>query len=402
MKICLINNLFQLYEGHQRLYVDMIAEELAKEHKVIVITTSSFSGLKSLKPRIEKRNGIKIYRFFPLILYNHYPYKQRPLPVRIMWHLIDIWNLHPYLIIRNILERERPDIVHSMNLIGMSTSVFSAVRASGCCHVHTTTDGAILSPWANLLRNGKKISFNWLDRLYIKIKKSIVKSPNAVAALSNFMLNTHLKHGYFKNSKKYVIDYPSRFHQQSGKAKSYSPFNILFVGNIISDKGVYVLLEAFEQMGRNNCHLHFVGNGPDLVNLKLKAGSNPSIHIYGNVSDDELIELYSQANVTVVPSLCYEAGKAAAFLESIPFGTPVIISTAGGGHEGVIDGVNGRLFEPNDSLTLKNILLDLIDNREKLRNIEEGAFKSADDYRLDKCIRSFIEIYNEVRYGSPN
>ncbi len=403
MKICIINNLFKLYVGKQMLYADMIAGELAREHEVVVITAGSFSGAGLLKPSVEDSDGIRVYRYYPLNLYNHYPYKYRPVLIRMMWHLIEIWNPHSYFVVRNILKKEKPDIVHTMNLLGMSPpAVFAAIKAAGCRHVHTTTDGALISPWANLLRNGEMISFNWLDRLYLMIKRGLTPSPDKVASLSRFMLETHRRHGYFNDCPACVIEYPYRLSPKSSRPKTYSPFHILFVGNIVGDKGIYTILDAFENLRRDDVHLHFAGSGPELENLRSRAGGIPNVHVHGFVNDENLRELYSLANMTVVPSLCFEAGKAAAFLESLPFGTPVIASTAGGGHEGVIDGVNGRLFEPGDSRMLKDILQELLENPEKLKDMEREAKRSADDYRLDKCVRELINIYDGVRHDYQN
>jgi glycosyltransferase involved in cell wall biosynthesis len=393
VKICLINNLFKIYEGKQKLYVDILAEELSRENDVIVITSRPFSGLNSLKPAIEYYGKIKTFRFFPFNLYSHYPYRHRFTPIRIAWHLGDIWNPHSYLVVKDILKKEKPDVVHTMNIIGFSPSVFGAIDSLGYPHLHTTTDGTLLSPWANLCRNGKMISFNALDKLYIRLKRSLTKNPDAVAALSDFMLKMHVSIGYFKKCRSCVIDYPYRLSPPFMQPKSYSPFKILFVGNIVVDKGVYVLVEAFKLLDRNNVELHFAGNGPELQNLRTQSRDSPNIIVHGFVEDEKLIELYSQSNVIVVPSLCFEAGKASAFLESLPFGTPVVASTAGGGHEGIIDRVNGRIFSPGDFQALCAILQELIDNIPALQKMEVEALKSSKQYGLDLCIDNLLKLY---------
>ena len=395
MKICLINNLF--FGGH---YAEVIAAGLSKENEVVAITTKPFSGLSSLKPSIERRNNMKIYSFYPLNVYRHYPVRYRPLWMRMIWHLVEIWNPHPYFIIKKILKEEKPDIVHTINLIGMSTSVYTAVNHSGYSHVHTICDGALISPWANLLRDGKMISFNLLDRLFINIKRRLSKSVNVVIAISRFMRDIHLQNGYLKNTACYVIDYPYRINPVSRKKKSYSPISILFVGTIVYDKGIYVLLDAFKKLGRNDVNLHYVGMGPDTDELRKKAHGIDNIYIHGYVTDDELVAMYNRTNITVVPSLCYEAGPAAAFLESIPFGTPTIGSNRGAIPEGIIDGVNGRLFEPGDSSALRDIMQDLIDNKDKLKKMEHEVLKLVDEYQPEKYTANLMEVYRSLKRGS--
>lgn len=396
MKICLINNLF--FSGH---YAEAIGTWLSKENEVVVITTKPFSGLSSLKPSIESRDSVKTYRFYPLNVYRHYPIKYRPLWIRLIWHLVEIWNPHPYFVIKKILKKEKPDIVHTINLIGLSTSVFAAVKASGCPHIHTLTDGALISPWASLLRNGKMVSFNFFDRQYMKIKRFLSKSVNVVLAISRFMRDIHLQNGYFKNSLFYVLDYPYRLHPSSLKSKSYSPIDILFVGNIAYEKGIFVLLDAFKKLDRNGVNLYYVGRGPDLEDLRREAHGLSNVYIHGFVSDEDLADMYSRANITVAPSLCYEAGPAAAFIESLPFGTPTVGSIVGGSHEGIVDGVNGRLFEPGDSSALRDILQDLIDNQDKLKRMEGEVLKSAEEYRPEKYITNLLKVYESAKRGFP-
>lgn len=398
MKICLINNLFRPYGG---FYVQAIADELSKENEVVVITTKSFSGLNSLKPSIDSQNNMKIYRFCPLNMYHPYPYKNHPLWMKVIWHLIDIWNPHSYFVIKGIIKKEKPDVVHTLNLTGSSTSVFAAIKAFGCPNIHTLHDGALLSPWVNLVRNGDMVSFNFFDRQYIKIKRFLSKSVDAVISNSHFMLEIHRQNGFFTNCISQVMSYPYRIHPSGLKPKTYTPFNILFVGNVCRDKGIYVLLEAFKNLDRNSVNLHFIGRGTELEDLRREAHGLSNVYIHGFVSDEDLADMYSQANITVVPSLCYEAGPASAFLESLPFGTPVVGSIVGGSHEGIVDGVNGRLFEPGDSSALRDILQDLIDNQDKLKKMGGEVLKSAEEYRPEKYIASLLEVYRSLKYGSP-
>jgi glycosyltransferase involved in cell wall biosynthesis len=117
------------------------------------------------------------------------------------------------------------------------------------------------------------------------------------------------------------------------------------------------------------------------------------------VTDEQLADLYRQANITAVPSLCCEAGPASAFIESLPFGTPVVGAIAGGSHQGIIDGVNGRIYEPHDVPALTAILQDLIDNKEKLKKMEDEMLKTAEEHRPEKYIASLLGVYRSFIDG---
>jgi glycosyltransferase involved in cell wall biosynthesis len=397
MKICLINNLF--FPGH---YTETIALGLAKENDVIVIANKPFSGLGSLRPSVEYLSGIKVYRFYPLNVYRHYPVKNRPLWIRLIWHLIEIWNPHPYFVIKSILRKERPDLIHSFNLIGESTSVYTAIKDTGRPHVHSICDGNLLSPWASLYRNGKMIEFNFFDRQFMKVKRFLSRSVDAMIVESPFMRDIHLRNGYFTGVPFHIIGFPYRMQAGSPKNKDYSQLKILYIGNIAEEKGIFVLLDAFKQLNRNNVVLHFAGRGPDLEELKRRAEGIENVHLHGFVTDEQLADLYRQANITAVPSLCCEAGPASAFIESLPFGTPVVGAIAGGSHQGIIDGVNGRIYEPHDVPALTAILQDLIDNKEKLKKMEDETLKTAEEHRPEKYIASLLGVYRGLTNGSSH
>ena len=401
MKICIITNLFKPYSvGGAESYAETIAKELAKENKVVVITTRAFSGLNSLKPSVENQNGLQIYRFYPINIYFNYYLKRYPAWIKPLWHIIDIWNPHSYFAVKKIIKKEKPDIVHTLNLSGLSTSVFAAVKASRGPHVHTVLDGALISPWAVLSRNGKMITFNFFDRQYMRIKRFLSKSADIVLASYHFLLDIHLENGYFEGLPVRVFPYPARLYPPVLKGKSYIPINLLYVGAIAKGKGIYVLLDAFKKLDRNDVNLHFVGMGSEVEELRRAAHSQNNVYIHDYISDEALADMYSRANITIVPTL-FPEDNPLIIIESFSFGTPVIASNLNGIPETIADGVNGRLFEPGDSLALKDALEDLISNHDKLREMEAEALKSAEKYSLGKHISNLLEIYRSLGHASP-
>lgn len=394
MKVCIIATLFKVSDEWPKLYPETIAEGLSNDNEVIIITTKPFSGLNSLRPSVESRDGLKIYRFYPLNMYHWtFPIKHHVVWKKLVWHIIDIWNPHVFLVVRKILKKEKPDIVHTFNLSGLSTSVFSAIKSSKCRHIHTLVDCALISPWSTLIRNGKVINFNVIDKQYIKLRRFFSRSAHVVLASHPSLLNTHLEKGYFKNSTGVIFPQPIRLEPLALKDKSYVPFNILCVGAVSRGKGIYVLLEAFNNLGRNNANLHFVGGGPDLENLREETRSLSNIYVHGFMRDEDLTNMYSSANITVEPTI-FPEDNPLVIIESFAFGTPVVASRINGIPDVIINGINGRLFEPGNSSELGDILRDLIDNRDKLEEMEAGALKSAEDYRLRKRIRILTEIYS--------
>jgi len=398
MKICLISAFYNPYiRGGAEIYVERIANRLIKDNEIIIITTKPYTGYSSFKPTLEIQNNIKIYRFYPLNIYYGLNFHKKPSFIKPIWHLIDLWNPHTYFVVKEIIKKEEPDVIHTHNLRNLSTSAFSAIASTNIPHIHTIHDYVLMNRW-NLLRNMKIVTkFDFFDKQYMKIMKHLTSSTDIALAPSQFVLDMHTKNEYFSNSK--CIKLPLGIELSDEKnEKIYETIDILYVGGLSRHKGVHILINAFKNLKQKNIKLHIVGKGADEEEFKKIAGSDKRIIFHGFVPDEELMRLYQKANVTVVPSIWYDNSPMVIY-ESLMNGTPVIGSRIGGIPELVEEGYNGFLFEAGNVDELREILENLIKNPSELKRLEEGAFESVKKYEMDEHIRKLEELYREVQGG---
>ncbi len=265
MKICLISNLYPPNVlGGAEIYVQRIARELAHDNEVTVITQQPFSGPASLRANAEIEDGVKVYRFYSLNVYFTGHSSRAPQWKTPFWHLLNLWNPHPYQVIRGILKKEKPDIVHSHITGGFSLSVYSAVKSLGCPHIHTCHGYALLSPWSALMRGGETICrFNFWDRQFMKITRYFSKSTAVVSAPSQFVLDMHLNNGFFSDSKyvKIPIGIELNVSESNKRDKNNQTVDILYTGQLIEAKGVHTLIESFRRLNNDNIRLHITGKG---------------------------------------------------------------------------------------------------------------------------------------------
>ncbi|MHB8643719.1 MAG: glycosyltransferase family 4 protein [Gaiellaceae bacterium] len=109
----------------------------------------------------------------------------------------------------------------------------------------------------------------------------------------------------------------------------------LYVGRLSAEKGLDVLLRAFEHVpGR----LLIAGSGPQ--EAELRAATNGRVQLLGQVAREDLPALYAQADCFVLPSRSEPWGMV--LNEAAAAGLPLVASeAAGAGYDLIEDGVNG-------------------------------------------------------------
>lgn len=396
MKVCYISSFYPpLIFGGAEIYVKRVAEKLIHQGiEVIVITTNSKI---SVKPSIEEKNGVKIYRIHPLNIYALYNTLSKPALIKPIWYGIDLLNLHSYKVVKDILRKEKPDIVHIHNFKGFSLA-FNAVKSLNVPLIFTAHDYFIECPKENLFRSNGEICHDplLLCRLYAKLQRYLKDNkPDVVTAPSQFVIDKLKRDGFFERVRTMKLPLGIELAGNEKFERDYATIDILYAGRLNKYKGLHILINAFKELEQKNIHLHIVGEGEDMEEFKKIAGSNSNIIFYGFVPERGLVELYKRANVVVVPSIWYEV-FGVVIIESFKYGTPVIGSNIGGIPELIENGYNGYLFEAGDVAELKKVLENLIENPQELKRLSDNAFESAKKYSMDGHIKRLRNLYEEL------
>lgn len=143
---------------------------------------------------------------------------------------------------------------------------------------------------------------------------------------------------------------------------------IFFAGRISPDKGVTLLLQAFEQLlkERNDIELVVVGDymskskGEKAAYQRevreLAERLKPLCRMVGGVTPEEIYNYYSLADLVVIPSQFQEPFCMVA-IEAMGAGKPVLVSTRGGMTEFVKEGDTG--FHLQEPMTPETIARDI-------------------------------------------
>lgn len=175
---------------------------------------------------------------------------------------------------------------------------------------------------------------------------------------------------------------------------------VLYVGRLVVEKGVQVLLRAFARLLTlfPEARLVVAGAGPYASELKhLAAVLNIAerVEFTGFVSETRRNELLGQSYVAVFPSLYEPFGIVA--LEAMAAGVPVIVSRTGGLAEIVEDGITGLSFTPGDVEDLLRCLVFILQNPAKAEEFSRQARAKVErDYTWEVVARHTVEVYEEI------
>jgi glycosyltransferase involved in cell wall biosynthesis len=137
---------------------------------------------------------------------------------------------------------------------------------------------------------------------------------------------------------------------------------LAFVGRLVSDKGVDVLLDALALLAVRGLapRLTVIGDGPEAPRLREQAarlGLSERVELVGTKTGEELVQLLNEHRILVVPSRYNEPFGIVA-LEGIACGCLVVGSAGGGLAEAI--GPCGFTFANGDAAALADLLERLL------------------------------------------
>lgn len=167
----------------------------------------------------------------------------------------------------------------------------------------------------------------------------------------------------------------------------------LTASRMVPYKKIDLIVEAFS---KTNKKLVVIGDGPDMVKIKLKAGKN--IELLGYQDDKVLIDLMKRARAFVFAA---KEDFGIVPVEAQACGTPVICYGKGGACETVIDGQTGIYFDKQD---VKNLLeavekFEINEHKFDSKLIRQNSLKFSRS-RFESEIKEFVEVkFDEFKSG---
>ena len=179
-------------------------------------------------------------------------------------------------------------------------------------------------------------------------------------------------------------------------------FTFLFVGRLLTDKGIYELIKAYEKLKKENPKVKLIivgspdeGNPNSVSKGELEKWVKEGlIEWYG--FQEDVRTFYCMADCVVLPS--YREGVPRVLLEAMAMEKPIITTEAPGCRNVCVDGVNGFLVKPRDAESLYLAMKKAVEMGEaELRKMgKKGREIVEQKYEISKIVSEYVKIIEEV------
>jgi glycosyltransferase involved in cell wall biosynthesis len=166
---------------------------------------------------------------------------------------------------------------------------------------------------------------------------------------------------------------------------------LLYVGRVSAEKQIDEIKPVLEAIP--NARLAIGGDGPHRETLTSHFAGTPT-YFAGYMQGLELAVAFATADAFIFPSRTETLGLV--LLEAMAAGCPVVAAASGGIPDIVTDGVNGYLFDPQDSQGAVKATQRLLDAKEERERLRQNARLEAERWGWAAATQQLQQYYRQV------
>lgn len=388
------------YMAGSEVYTYNLCKELSKSHEIIVIYRISNPFLKEYEIEEGMFKGIKVFKInIPSIPHNFKKRYRNP-------KIDEIFQL--------IIKKIDPEIVHISHLNYLSTTLIKIFKENNIPILCTLHDYWFMCPRGQLItpefERCEKIDFNVcgtclnnyftsLTKASLKLKerdkyiRELLNRVDLFVAPSKFLRNKFIKWGI--NDKNIIYsDYGFNTQYFENFQKKKSKFiRFGYTGRIIPNKGVHLLVDAFNKIKNESIVLKIYGKKTEITKYLKERVENSNISFEDPYDNWDIAKVLSEIDVLIIPSIWVENSPLViheAFLGKIP----VITSNIGGMAELVKHNQEGLLFKVGDVEDLVKKINFFIENPDLIQKFGNNA---PDVKTIEEDARFISSIYEKLK-----
>ena len=243
----------------------------------------------------------------------------------------------------------------------------------------------------------RELTSKWLARINPGLKNMLVKAKHVIVSnkeTSQLAYNLGAKNVNFL----FDVSLPDNFFPINIPVKEESKkLRLLWVGRLLPRKGILLVTEVMELLKEyNDISLTILGDGEMRGHLEndLIVRQLSNVDFLGSVPYEKVKEFYASHDIFFFTSLRESGGVQ--LVEAMAFGLPVITLELHG-QDAIVNsevGIKCKAITPDETvLELKNAILSLYNDRNKLRIMGNAAFvyakKQTWENQINRIIKNF-------------
>jgi len=320
--------------------------------------------------------------------------------------LKSLWKLYKFL------RKEKPLIVHTHTPKAGTVGMMASCLAGIPYRIHTVAGLPLI-----VARGSKRKLLNFVEKITYKcatsvwpnsyaLKDIIIKeklcSPEKLKVIANGSSNG-INTKYF-DPVVYTTEYKEQLKRKLGI--NQEDFVFVFVGRLVSDKGINELVEVFDRLRINYMDIKLLLVGPEekeldpLSERTLSAiDNNKGIISVGYQSD--VRPYFAISDALVFPS--YREGFPNVVMQAGAMGLPAIVTDINGCNEIIINHKNGTIIPVKDAGTLYQMMERYVADKEYVSGLKENAREMiASRYEQSMIWNALLEEYKSLEKACAN
>ncbi len=234
------------------------------------------------------------------------------------------------------------------------------------------------------------------DQKYINSLRKALKGVDYLVNVSNDLNSFYTKEMSFLKCK--LI--PNSLDDEEEVISPLDTKNLIAVGRLSHEKGYLDLIDIFKLVHEKDkeIKLNIIGEGNErpLIEEKIKEynlGNYVTLHGFQN--REYIKNIMKESSLYVMTS--YEESFGLVLIEAGSSAIPQIAFTsAQGANELIKNDYNGYLIENRDKEKMASVIVDLVNDKSKLKELGENAKKEADIYSYKSVKIKWVDFINEI------
>jgi len=352
------------------------AKELARKHIVHIFTSNRKEG-QIIDKKYEDFEGLKIHRYETIFRYRYYL----------------CWNSG---LIADLLKADLDVLlVHSLGFAQQDLAVLLLKMLKPKLRIVNFPHGPFLA--------GENNSFyiKILKEIYRFIEKPVNGLYDAVIDCNGRQKETWMPDYFPDLSKvKYCPDGipKDRFKKiKTRKTGLEDKFVIAQLGRLIRYKGQEQVIKILPEIIKKHKNIVFLLMGADkgykseLENLAKTLGVEKNVLFMGEVSEEDKLRYLDLAEIICFTSMPGTEAFGIVLLEGMARGCAGISTKVEDSNTAIIHGKTGFVYDYDDLESLKKYLLELIENRKLLKQMQEKSFERAKEFVNENIVWKYLE-----------